>query len=143
MIILDTDAITFLERHGSIISQQLQDRLTLLSTEHDIATTIVTYDEQTRGWFAEMAKARDIPSLIKAYDNLFKHLTTFREIDVLPFTVSAGNHFERLRSLKLKVGTKDLRIAAIALEHQATVLTRNVHDFAKVPNLRVEDWTKL
>ena len=35
----------------------------------------------------------------------------------------------------------DLRIAATALSHTLTVLTRNLVDFEKVPNLVVEDWT--
>jgi tRNA(fMet)-specific endonuclease VapC len=35
----------------------------------------------------------------------------------------------------------DLKIAAIALAHNATVLTRNVKDFKLVPGLRIEDWT--
>ena len=28
----------------------------------------------------------------------------------------------------------------IALEYEATVLTRNVRDFEKIPGLRVENW---
>jgi tRNA(fMet)-specific endonuclease VapC len=35
----------------------------------------------------------------------------------------------------------DLRIAAIALTRQFTVLSRNLVDFQKVPGLLVEDWT--
>ena len=35
----------------------------------------------------------------------------------------------------------DLRIGAIALANDMTVLTRNLIDFGRVPNLTVEDWT--
>jgi len=34
----------------------------------------------------------------------------------------------------------DLKIAAIALEHQALVLSGNLRDFHQVPGLHVEDW---
>ena len=42
---------------------------------------------------------------------------------------------------KMRVGTMDFRIAAIALAHDALLLSRNLTDFRKVPGLRVEDWT--
>ncbi|MFT5325802.1 MAG: hypothetical protein ACI8P0_003674 [Planctomycetaceae bacterium] len=35
----------------------------------------------------------------------------------------------------------DLRIRAIAIANEMTVLTRNTVDFEKIPNLAVEDWT--
>jgi tRNA(fMet)-specific endonuclease VapC len=35
----------------------------------------------------------------------------------------------------------DLKIAAIALSHQATLLTHNLKDFGQIENLHVEDWT--
>lgn len=35
----------------------------------------------------------------------------------------------------------DLKIAAIALANDATVLTRNMKDFSRVPGLRIEDAT--
>ena len=34
----------------------------------------------------------------------------------------------------------DLRIACIVLAHNATLLTANLRDFRKIPDLRVEDW---
>jgi tRNA(fMet)-specific endonuclease VapC len=49
--------------------------------------------------------------------------------------------FERLRQARIHIGTMDLKIAAIALANNATLLSRNLADFGKVPGLRVEDWT--
>jgi tRNA(fMet)-specific endonuclease VapC len=34
----------------------------------------------------------------------------------------------------------DLKIAAIALVHDALLLSANLRDFRKVPGLRVESW---
>ncbi|MEO5802504.1 MAG: type II toxin-antitoxin system VapC family toxin, partial [Verrucomicrobiota bacterium] len=40
----------------------------------------------------------------------------------------------------VRIGSMDLKIACIALAHDATLLTRNVNDFSQVPGLRVENW---
>ena len=42
---------------------------------------------------------------------------------------------------RVRIGTMDLKIAAIVLAHDATLLSRNLSDFRKVPGLKVEDWT--
>jgi tRNA(fMet)-specific endonuclease VapC len=60
---------------------------------------------------------------------------------VLEFDEAAATEFERLQHLRLRIGTMDLKIAAIALAHNATVLPRNLKDLSRVPGLRVEDWT--
>ncbi|MEL6603180.1 MAG: type II toxin-antitoxin system VapC family toxin [Cyanobacteria bacterium J06614_10] len=59
----------------------------------------------------------------------------------LPFDTDAIALFEKMRSRKVRVGTMDLRIAATALSNNLTLLTRNIKDFDKVPNLHTEDWT--
>jgi tRNA(fMet)-specific endonuclease VapC len=60
---------------------------------------------------------------------------------VLEFEETAATIFQNLQKAKLRVGTLDLKIAAITLAHEATLLTHNLADFRRVPNLRIEDWT--
>ena len=59
---------------------------------------------------------------------------------VVPWTEPCETPLASLTSLKLGIGTMDLRIASIALTSNATLLSRNLRDFQKVPNLCVEDW---
>ncbi len=54
MVVLDTDHLSLLQRRESAGSQILQARLDRLDTGSR-ATTIVTYEEQTRGWMAYVA----------------------------------------------------------------------------------------
>ena len=42
---------------------------------------------------------------------------------------------------RLNVGSNDLKIAATALEQNATVVTRNLRDFGRVPGVLCQDWT--
>jgi tRNA(fMet)-specific endonuclease VapC len=65
-----------------------------------------------------------------------------REITVLSINEAAANHFDRLRQIKKlkKIGRADLIIAAIALAHGATLVTRNVRHFGQIPGLRLENW---
>jgi tRNA(fMet)-specific endonuclease VapC len=49
--------------------------------------------------------------------------------------------FEDLRTMRLNIGSMDLRIAAIVREAGCVLVTRNVRDFQRVPELVIEDWS--
>jgi tRNA(fMet)-specific endonuclease VapC len=139
MYLLDTDHLSLLERNAPA-SFPLQERLDAIPAR-EIATTIITYEEQMRGWLARAAQASSIERMLTAYARLQTHVETFRGIPVVAFDEQAGVEFERLRQARIRIGTMDLKIAAIVLANNAILLSRNRVGFGKVPGLRVEDWT--
>jgi tRNA(fMet)-specific endonuclease VapC len=141
MYILDTDHLSLLGRADSPEAQRLRFRLAGVDVEERV-TTIITFEEQMRGWMAHLARARLLARQVEAYRRLKEFLDRYLKVTVLEFDEAAAVEFGRLQGLHLRVGTMDLKIAAIALAHKATVLTRNVKDFGLVTGLRVEDWTK-
>ena len=62
----------------------------------------------------------------------------------LPFDDACARRGARLRrELELGgalIGPHDLQIAAIALQHQLTLVTHNTREFGRVPGLKLEDW---
>lgn len=63
---------------------------------------------------------------------------------ILPFDQAAAQRYGPLRA-NLEIGGRrlaepDLRIAAIVLSRDATLVTGNVRHFARVPDLNIEDW---
>jgi tRNA(fMet)-specific endonuclease VapC len=87
-------------------------------------------------------KAKNRQQLARAYDRLATSVSLLAGLRILRYSETAIDRFHDLSKAKLHVRANDLRIAAIALEHHATVVTRNVRDFAVVPGLTVEDWTR-
>ena len=140
MVILDTDHMSVLERREQPALGHLLNRLTELSSS-EVTTTVISYEEQMRGWMAYLARARSMAQQITAYGRLLSHLDNYRRIPVLAFDEAAAIEFQRLRRSRLRMGTMDLKIAAIVLSRDATLLSRNLVDFNQIPDLQVEDWT--
>ena len=139
MILLDTDPMTILEREGPEAAR-LKARLAKIPLD-DIGTTIISYEEQTRGWLAYIAQMRTETARIEAYTFLKRHLEIYCRVAVIAYDEKAAATFERLKKAHIRIGTMDLKIAAIALANDATLLTRNTQDFTRVPDLKFEDWT--
>ena len=76
-----------------------------------------------------------------AYFNLNRTLAYFQTVSVIDFDRQAADCYQELVDRKLRVGSQDLKIAAITLSRQAIVVTRNYRDFSKIPGLQIEDWS--
>lgn len=118
----------------------LRERLADAGSEV-VATTIVSYEEQMRGWTAYIARAKTVAQQVEAYSRLRRQLENYRRIPILDFDDAAAAEFQRLRRSRIRIGTMDLKIAAITLSRDALLLSRNLVDFQKVPGLKVEDWS--
>ena len=108
----------------------------------DFYVTIVSFHEQVAGWYNYLNRARTAHAVVLAYRMFEGMLADFSVLQVLPFDEGAAAVYEALRKQRVRIGTMDLRIAAIALSRDFAVLTRNLIDFRKVPGLAVEDWTR-
>ncbi|MFN5728072.1 MAG: type II toxin-antitoxin system VapC family toxin, partial [Pseudanabaena sp.] len=117
----------------------------IFQTEPDnLAISVITAEEICQGWLSEINKysqANQSSRLLLAYSEFEKSLDFFQTIQRLSFDTNAYNQFEILRHQFRRLGTRDLRIAAIALSLNATVITRNAKDFGQIKNLSIEDWS--
>ena len=136
--ILDTDHVSLSQHfHPNII------RRSRLIPPELLFTTIITVEEQMKGWLNAIRQASPNPGsskLVWAYEGLKDAVGYFNVSNVLSFEPEAQEIFVTLRR-EVRIGFQDLKIAAIALSQGGIIVTRNRKDFEKVPGLQLEDWT--
>src|SRR5437868_15296890 len=110
MIVLDTDHISELQYPNSVRGGRLSD-----VPQDEIATTIVSFEEQMHGWFAAINKQPAGISQVEAYARLAEVMQFFCGWITLPFDRLAAEQFHRLKSQKVRISTMDLKMAAIVL----------------------------
>lgn len=140
MIVLDTDTLSIIQRASSPEFDQVGARL-LAAAGEPVSVTIISFEEQMRGWLAYITRAKTPEHQVRAYRRLQALVDDFSGRPMLGFDRPAAAEMQRLKKLKLRVGTMDLKIAAICLTHDAVLISRNRSDFRRIPGLRVEDWT--
>jgi tRNA(fMet)-specific endonuclease VapC len=77
---------------------------------------------------------------VPAYQELLRLFVFFSRWHVVLFDEQASSEYQGLRAQRIRIGTMDLKIAAIALVHDALLLSANLRDFQQIPNLRVANW---
>jgi tRNA(fMet)-specific endonuclease VapC len=132
--LLDTDHLTLFQHGHPLVVQRL--RLQPVAT---VGISVVTIEETLRGRLARLSRARDGKTRIDHYKLLAETLQLFAQFPVASYDQPVEDAFQKLRAVR--IGTRDLKIAATALANQLIVVTANRRDFAKVPGLVIEDWS--
>ena len=136
IFVLDTDTLTLFEYgHTKVVA-------TVAAHAQDtVCISTVTIEEQISGWSALARSAKTPLQHEFASMLVLKLVRAWAGFWRVPFPTPAQLRFEQLRKSRLNVTGNDLRIAAIALELGATVVTRNRRDFIRVPGVQIEDWS--
>lgn len=129
LYLLDTNIISDIVRHPSGFVSQYISKI----GEENICTSIIVACELRFG-----AEKSESIRLKQQLDKILNY------INILPFEMSCVAHYAKIRTNIERAGTpigaNDLLIAAHALAINAVVVTANVREFIRVPNLKVENW---
>ena len=138
MIAFDTDVLTeVLSGNPAYVGRAAAIPL------HEQAVPVIVVEEITRGRLNMLRQAeagRANISLARAYELFEGTFADFRRLHILSYTVQAETLYQEWRQQGFRLGTHELRIAAICVAHSATLISRNRRDFERVPGLRAEFW---
>jgi tRNA(fMet)-specific endonuclease VapC len=137
--ILDTDHVSLILR-GDVRLKELVSQ-----TGIKVCTTVITVQELFNGWMLRINNASPSDDFVELYTQLCRTVEYVQTTQILNFDGDADACFRKLLqnhpSLRKSRLQRDMRIAAIALSLEATVVTRNLRDFEQVPGLTIADWT--
>lgn len=129
---LDTDTCSYIMKRSS---DALLQRLRKIPVS-DVCLSVITKSELLYGVAISPRRRQDEAAL-----NAF-----LRYVEVLDLPDEATPHYAMIRAhLKASgtmIGANDLFIAAHARSLGLTLVTNNTREFARVPKLKVENWTR-
>lgn len=137
VFVLDTDILSlFQEGHETVRHHVAACPLS------NLAITVLSVEEQLSGWYTFIRKAKQIDKLALGYERLANNIRLLAAFQILDFDKPAIHRYESLQRLNLNVRKMDLRIAAVVLEQNAILVTRNARDFKQIPGLAFVDWSQ-
>lgn len=131
----DTDTFSLFRRDNPGIVARVE-----AETDITVLLSVFTIEEALSGWYDILRKAKSETQRVEAYRRLEETVTATKGFSLLPVTEGAWMRFRALQAQRIKVRPADLRIAAIALENDVILVTRNTQDFERVPGLTIENW---
>ena len=135
--VVDSDILS-LYQQGNL---SIRNRIAQHSTD-ELSVSIISVEEQLSSWYTMRRRAKTRERIAIAYDRFTENIRMLSGLQILSFSIEAIERYEQLLLKKLGVKGNDLRIAAIALENSAIVVTRNRRDFERIPGLAIEDWSQ-
>jgi tRNA(fMet)-specific endonuclease VapC len=138
MILIDSDHLSILMEPRDARREGLLARLD--ATPEGCAIPIIVVEEEVRAWLAQIRRVPDVHRQIAPYVRLAKLIAFLMQWPLVGWNEPAADLFKRLRKMRVRIGTQDLKIACTALANEALLLSANIRDFEHVPELRVEDW---
>ena len=83
-------------------------------------------------------KSANVHKNLEAIDDFTSHL------DVLPYDEKVSQHYGRIKAMLEKkgeiIGENDIHISAHAISQGLILVTNNLKEFKRVPNLALENW---
>lgn len=138
--VLDTDHLSLLLKQDGAEWATITAHISACGQEN-VGVCVVSFHEQFLGCHAKLNAARRPDDLVRWYRKMAEVIEVYSSLSLVAFDEAAAKELAALPG-NLRIGTMDLRIAATALARGLTVVTRNDRDFAQVPGLKVEDWTR-
>ncbi|WP_071188714.1 type II toxin-antitoxin system VapC family toxin [Trichormus sp. NMC-1] len=129
LYLLDTNILSELIKNPrGVIFSKIQE-----VGEDKICTSIIVACESRFG-----ARKKNSPKLIEKLEVILD------SIEILPLIHPIEEYYAEIRTYLEQqgtpIGSNDLLIAAHAISLNLTVITNNVREFSRVPNLKVENW---
>lgn len=129
---LDTDIIIYAMRDSF---QSIKDHFMEIPAQSILIPSVVLAEIEHGA-----EKCAEYKETIEAYNRFTRCFET------APFGEKAATEYGKVRAeLEAKgtpIGANDLMIAATVLAEDGVLVTHNVKEFSRVPDLRIEDWTK-
>ena len=127
---LDTNAITALLTRRGEVARIFEDKL---AGGHDVTLNAVSYFELKRGLILPRfaRKLAEFEVFAGGYELL--------PLD-MPALNQAVNIYQTLRAAGRLLEDADILIAAIAVAHDAVLVTRNLKHFERIESLYLESW---
>lgn len=128
--LLDTDTCIYLRKRRP---PKVEERFRALQ-QGDVVMSLITYGELRNGALKSSAPEAALANLQRLSELL----------PVQAMTIEAAEYYGAIRSALEKsgqiIGGNDLWIAAHTLALDLTLVTNNVREFSRIPQLRLENW---